>query len=104
MSWIVGAGVRPVVALSEAARYNIGLAIIVVAMLVLGVWIYREYREVHDDAAPASPEELLAAFDEARSRGELDEEEYQRVRRQFDRSRPQPPGAVKPEGKKKRPD
>ena len=86
-----GAGVRLVAALSDATWYNIGLAVVVVALVFAGVLAYRVYREVNEDVEPATPEELLASFEQARSEGELDEEEYQRVRRQFETSLPRPP-------------
>ena len=78
-------------ALSEAAWYNIGLVVVVAALIVAGILAYRVYGEVNEDVDPASPEELLAAFEQARAEGELDEEEYERVRRRFDASLAQPP-------------
>ena len=39
-------------------------------------WLTGPGKKLNEDVEPASPEELLAAFEEARSEGELDEEEY----------------------------
>ena len=74
------------------------------ALVLAGVWAYRVYWEVNEDVEPATAEELLASFEQARSEGELDEEEYQRVRRQFDASLPRPPSSVSPEQERRPPD
>ena len=94
MDRVLGAGVRSFAVLSEAAWYNIGLVVVVVALIFAGVLAYRVYREVNEDVDPASPEELLAAFEQARFEGSLDEEEYERVRRQFDSSQTAPPSSA----------
>lgn len=83
-----------VLSLSDSAWYNIGLVIVVAALIVAGVLAYRVYSEVNEDVAPASPDELLAAFEKARFEGELDEEEFERVRRRFDSSAPRQPSVV----------
>jgi hypothetical protein len=88
--------------LSEAAWYNLGLGVVVVALVFAGILAYRVYSEVNEDVDPASPEELMQAFEQARYDGELDEEEYQRVRRQFDGAA-EPPGSPKPGDQRKAP-
>jgi hypothetical protein len=87
-------------AVSPATWYNIGLGVVLVALVITGVLAYRVWSEVNEDIQPASPEELLATFEQARSEGELDEEEYNRVRQQFEKSIPRPPDppAPKPSG------
>ena len=77
MERILKFALPPVVSLSESVWYNIGLAVVVVAVLFSAILAYRVYGEVNEDIDPASPEELLAAFEDARFEGELDEEEYQ---------------------------
>ena len=84
-------GMTPVIALSDAAWYNIGLAVVVAALIFAGILVYRVHGEVNEDVDPATPGELLAAFEKARREGELDEEEFERVRRKFDSSVPRPP-------------
>ncbi len=93
-----------VAALSEAAWYNIGLAVVVVALIVAAILAYRVYGEVNEDVEPASPEELLEAFEQARSEGELDDEEYQRVKQQFEASRTRTDGSDSPAQKKTKAD
>jgi uncharacterized membrane protein YebE (DUF533 family) len=101
MDQLRGAGVVLVAALSAASWYNIGLAVVVVALVFAGVLACRVYWEVNEDVQPASPEELLAAFEQARSEGELDEEEYQRVRQKFDKTPARREAADGPEQKGK---
>ncbi|MGC8638891.1 MAG: hypothetical protein ACP5XB_03310 [Isosphaeraceae bacterium] len=81
----------PVIALSDTAWYNIGLVVVVAALIVVGILAYRVHCEVNEDVEPATPDELLAAFEKAHHEGELDEEEFERVRRKFDGSIPRPP-------------
>ncbi len=66
-------------AISPAAWYNIGLVVVLIALLIAAVLAYRVWTEVNEEIAPATPDELIAAFDQARAEGELDEEEYTRV-------------------------
>ena len=73
-----------VAAVSPETWYNLGLAVVVIALFVAAIIGFRAWQEAHEDVKPASPEELLASFEEARSRGELDEEEYARVRERIE--------------------
>ena len=72
-------------ALSPAAWYNIGLVVVLVALAIAGVMAYQVWHEVNEEIEPATPEELLASFEQARSEGELDDEEYARVRREIEK-------------------
>ena len=64
----------------------------------LGYWAYRVWTEVNEEVDPATADELMASFDEARAAGELDDEEYAKVRKRIEESgsgRP-PTGRGKP--------
>ena len=77
-----------VAALSPETWYNLGLAVVLVAVVVAAILGYRAWQEAHEDVEPATSEELLAAFDEARASGDLDKEEYERIRERIERSAP----------------
>ena len=72
-------------AISPATWYNIGLAVVLVALAVAGVMAYCVWHEVNEEIEPATPEELLASFEQARAEGELDDDEYARVRSELQR-------------------
>jgi hypothetical protein len=76
--------------------YYIGLAALVIAMIWGGVLAYRSWEEAHEEFDPATPEELLDAFRQARREGELDAEEFDRVREKLE-------GAEEPERPRKPP-
>jgi uncharacterized membrane protein len=78
-------------AISPAAWYNLGLATILVAGLIAFIWAYRVWSEVNEEEDPATPDELMEAFEEARAAGELDDEEYARVRERLRQSGSSPP-------------
>ena len=80
-------------ALSPAAWYNIGLVVVLVALAIAGVMAYHVWHEVNEEIEPATPEELLASFERARSEGELDDEEYARVRREIEKTAARPPAS-----------
>ena len=65
--------------------YYLGLAVLVVAMIWGGVLAYQSWREAHEELDPATPEELLDAFQQARIEGELDEEEFAKVQERLRR-------------------
>ena len=79
--------------ISAAAWYNIGLALVLCALAVAGVMAYRMWQEMHEEIDPATPEELLASFEQARAEGELDEEEYARVQSRLQKNSLNLPGA-----------
>jgi len=60
--------------------YYAGLAALVVAMGVAAVWAYRSWEEAHEELDPATKDELLEAFRQARLEGELDDQEFARIR------------------------
>ncbi len=80
-------------ALSPAAWYNIGLVVVLVALAIAVVMAYHVWHEVNEEIEPATPEELLASFEQARSEGELDDEEYARVRREIEKTAARPPAS-----------
>ena len=89
---------RPVVlaALSPAAWYNLGLVVVLLAVVVAAVSAYRVWHEANEEIEPATPEELLASFEQARAEGVLDDEEYARVRRELEKASSRPPNAKPP--------
>jgi hypothetical protein len=75
--------VDSLVALSTATWYNVGLAVVVVSAAIMALIAYRAWAEAHEDLDPVSNQDLLASFEQARADGELDEEEYDRVRKRI---------------------
>ncbi len=63
--------------------YYLGLGILVALMVVALVKAYRMWEELHDVEEPDSPTDLLASFEEAHDAGELDDEEFERVRQRL---------------------
>jgi hypothetical protein len=88
----------PCAAISPAAWYNIGLAALLVVGVVAFVWAYRVWSEINEREDQATADELMEAFEEARAAGELDEEEYARVRERI-----RQPGSGLPSGKRGKP-
>jgi uncharacterized membrane protein len=79
----------PVRGVDVSARYYyLGLAILAVLMLVAAVKAYRTWEEIHDVEEPDSPQDLLEMFEDAHAEGELDDEEFERVRRRLAASAP----------------
>jgi len=65
------------------SHYYVGLAILLVLVLIASVQAYRMWEEIHDVEEPDSPAELLETFEEVHASGELDDEEFARVRRRL---------------------
>ena len=89
------------IALSERSLYNIGLVLVVLSLVVTSILAYRVWGEMHEDIEPATSDELLAPFDGARAAGEIDDEEYERLRQRIQKA--QPPIPVTQPGKRSRP-
>jgi hypothetical protein len=83
--------VEMLLAISPEARYNLGLLLLVVAMVGVCIWAYRVWSEINEQEEPATPEELLEAFEEARATGKLDDAEFARVRARIQDAGAQPP-------------
>ncbi len=64
----------------------IGLALLAVLLVALLVKAYRVWGEIHDVEEPVSPGDLLASFERAHAAGELDDEEFERVRERLKHS------------------
>lgn len=64
--------------------YYVGLAALVAAMIWGAILAYRSWEEATEDLDPATKDDLLEAFRQARLEGELDEQEYDRVRRRIE--------------------
>lgn len=52
-------------------------------MVVALVKAYQMWEELHDVEEPDSPTDLLESFEEARATGDLDDEEFERIRRRL---------------------
>jgi uncharacterized membrane protein len=77
-------GAAPVRGLQVSSQYYyVGLAILVLLMLLALVKAYREWQDFHDVDEPASPADLLESFEQAHAAGELDDEEFERVRQRL---------------------
>jgi hypothetical protein len=63
--------------------YYLGLALLVGAMIVAAIVAYRLWFDLNDIEDPDQPEDLLEAFKDARAAGELDDKEFERVRRRL---------------------
>jgi len=68
----------------KGASYYLGLAALSIAMVWGLVLAYRSWEEAHEDLDPATRDELLDVFEQARAEGELDESEFAKVRRRLD--------------------
>ena len=67
-------------AISLGTSYYIGLTLLTILVVVLLVYAYRVWAEIHEDIESDTPSDLLDTFKEAHAAGELDEEELRRVR------------------------
>ncbi len=65
--------------------YYGGLALLAAAMIWGAVLAQRSWEEANEDLDPATPDELLEVFRQARAEGELDETEFARVQRRLKR-------------------
>lgn len=85
---IVG-GLWPLAERVETPQYYyLGLAALVAAMIWGGIVAYRSWEEATEDLDPASRDEILEALRQAKLEGELDEQEFERVRRLVDEKTP----------------
>jgi len=65
--------------------YYGGLALLAAAMIWAAIVAHRSWEEANEDLDPATPDELLDVFEQARADGELDEDEFARVRRRLEK-------------------
>jgi len=72
--------------ISARAWYNIGLAVVLLVMALACYWAYQMWMEVNEEVDPATADELMASFDQARAAGELDDEEYAKVRKRIEQT------------------
>jgi uncharacterized membrane protein len=100
MSYMHSACLTLLIALSERSLYNIGLVLVVLSLVVTSILAYRVWGEMHEDIEPATSDELMEPFDGARAAGELDAEEYARLRQRIQQA--QAPGPVTRPGKRSR--
>jgi len=72
--------------ISAQAWYNIGLAVVLLVLALALYWAYQIWTEVNEEVDPATADELMASFDQARAAGDLDEEEYAKVRSRIEQA------------------
>jgi uncharacterized membrane protein len=70
--------------ISARAWYNIGLVVMLLILVLACYWAYEMWMEVNEEVDPATADELMASFDQARAAGELDDEEYAKVRKRIE--------------------
>jgi hypothetical protein len=90
----IGAFSLVVGAISARAWYNIGLVVVLLVLVLACYWAYQMWLEMNEEVDPATTEELMASFDRARIAGELDEEEYAKVRKRIEEAGQTGPGAA----------
>jgi uncharacterized membrane protein len=77
----------PVPIAGAAWPYNwstiLPLALFVVVVVLLVVKLYRERQDILDVEDPDSPEDLLRSFEDAHRAGELDDAEFERVKKRL---------------------
>jgi len=71
---------------SSPLYYYLGLAALVGAAIWAGMLAYSSWLEAHEELDPATPAELLDAFERARAQGDLSEEELANLRRRINKS------------------
>ncbi len=89
--------------ISDRAWYNIGLAVVLLVLAVAFYWSYQVWMEMNEEVDPATTDELMASFDQARAAGELDDEEYAKVRKRIEHTGSAGSGTGFPETGKARP-
>jgi uncharacterized membrane protein len=72
--------------ISARAWYNIGLAVVFLVLALACYWAYQMWMEVNEEVDPATADELMASFDQARAAGDLDDEEYAKVRKRIEQT------------------
>lgn len=71
---------------SSPIYYYVGLAALIGAAIWAGVLAYSSWREAHEELEPATPAELLDAFERARAQGDLSAEELAQLRRRINKA------------------
>jgi hypothetical protein len=77
---------RLIAALPPAWAAILPLLLLSVLLVLLLVKAYRERQDILDVEDPDSPEDLLRSFEQARLAGDLDDEEFERVKQQLTRA------------------
>ena len=62
------------------------LVLLSVVIVLLLIKLYRERQDILDVEEPDSPEDLLQSFEQAHRAGELDDDEFERVKQQLARA------------------
>ncbi len=71
---------------SSPLYYYLGLAALVGAAIWAGMLAHASWREAHEELDPATPAELLDAFERARAEGDLTDEELAALRRRINKN------------------
>jgi hypothetical protein len=62
------------------ARRVLPVILLTVLLVALLIQAHRIWQEIHEVDEPVSPDDLLSSFEQAHADGELDDEEFERVR------------------------
>jgi len=68
---------------SDEASYYFWGALLLITLVAALVAAYRVWEEIHDEEEPDSPSDLLESFEQAHAAGVLNDQEFHRVRQQF---------------------
>jgi hypothetical protein len=83
---ILGASPRVLAVGGPSSYYYYGgLGLLAATMIWAAILAQRSWEEANEDLDPATPDELLDAFRQARAEGELDETEFARVQQRLKR-------------------
>jgi hypothetical protein len=66
--------------ISEAWRYNLFLALIVLCVCVGAYFVFKLRRETEEDSSPTTEKDLLREIEQAFYAGEMDREEFERAK------------------------
>jgi hypothetical protein len=76
-------GARLYAAFSFSASTYFPLALLAVLLTVLLIKAVRLWQEIHEVEEPVTSDDLLATFEQAHAEGELDDDEFAKVREQL---------------------
>ncbi len=83
------------VAITMDRYYYLGAALLAVVVVFAILKARSVYEEIHEDIEPEHPQEILRTLEDAHHQGELDAEEFARVKSMLEGSARPPAGAEK---------